>query len=153
MKVEKNLIEKVANNATNIKGKAVEIAKKIIDQKLASKFRSYAFFCYGNIDDIYDLQDCLLDFSWFGEEITVQDIPENIHPSKKWQIFGMRAEDSLKNLFYDMYKNIKLADILEGKEFRVRGIKGKFKVSYTLLHYCFAKGKITSHECLDMMRI
>ena len=61
MKVEKNLIEKVANNATNIKGKAVEIAKKIIDQKLASKFRSYAFFCYGNIDDIYDLQNLITD--------------------------------------------------------------------------------------------
>lgn len=34
MKVEKNLIEKVANNATNIKGKAVEIAKKSLTKIL-----------------------------------------------------------------------------------------------------------------------
>lgn len=153
MKVEKNMIEEVANGKTNIKGKAVEIAKKIIDQKLVSKFRSYAFFCYGNIDDIYDLQDCLLDFSWFGAEIKVQDIPENIHPFRKLSIFGMTIEDSLKNLFNELTESSKKLEACENKVFTVRGTRGKFKLIYTSLHYCFGEGRITEKQCLDMMRI
>lgn len=35
----------------------------------------------------------------------------------------------------------------------INGIKDQFKLSYTALHYCFAKGRITEKQCLDMMRI
>ena len=42
MKVEKNLIEKVANGETFMKGEPVEISKSILKPGIWSRFRKYA---------------------------------------------------------------------------------------------------------------
>ena len=44
MKVEKNLIVKVAKGETVLQGEAVEIAKRIIEEGLITKFKKFAFF-------------------------------------------------------------------------------------------------------------
>lgn len=150
MKVEKNLIEKVANGETVLKGEAVEIAKRIIEEGLITKFKKFAFFYQGDEKEIYDVQDCIIDFRLHGAELNIN----YLNPNKgKMTIFGITLEESLKRLFDAFTDNNKLMNDLEDRLFTVNGIKGQFKLSYTALHYCFAKGRITEKQCLDMMRI
>lgn len=150
MKVEKNLIEKVANGETVLKGEAVEIAKRIIGEGLITKFKKFAFFYQGDEKEIYDVQDCIIDFRLHGAELNIN----YLNPNKgKMTIFGITLEESLKRLFDAFTDNNKLMNDLEDRRFTVNGIKGQFKLSYTALHYCFAKGRITEKQCLDMMRI
>ncbi|WP_419072226.1 hypothetical protein [Phocaeicola coprocola] len=150
MKVEKNLIEKVANGETVLKGEAVEIAKRIIEEGLITKFKKFAFFYQGDEKEIYDVQDCIIDFRLHGAELNIN----YLNPNKgKMTIFGITLEESLKRLFDAFTDNNKIMNDLEDRLFTVNGIKGQFKLSYTALHYCFAKGRITEKQCLDMMRI
>ncbi len=150
MKVEKNLIEKVANGETVLKGEAVEIAKRIIEEGLITKFKKFAFFYQGDEKEIYDVQDCIIDFRLHGAELNIN----YLNPNKgKMTIFGITLEESLKRLFDAFTDNNKLMNDLEDRLFTVNGIKGQFKLSYTALHYCFAKGRITEKQCLDMMRV
>jgi hypothetical protein len=150
MKVEKNLIEKVANGETVLKGEAVEIAKRVIEEGLITKFKKFAFFYQGDEKEIYDVQDCIIDFRLHGAELNIN----YLNPNKgKMTIFGITLEESLKRLFDAFTDNNKLMNDLEDRLFTVNGIKGQFKLSYTALHYCFAKGRITEKQCLDMMRI
>lgn len=150
MKVEKNLIEKVANGETVLKGEAVEIAKRIIEEGLITKFKKFAFFYQGDEKEIYDVQDCIIDFRLHGAELNIN----YLNPNKgKMTIFGITLEESLKRLFDAFTDNNKFMNDLEDRLFTVNGIKGQFKLSYTALHYCFAKGRITEKQCLDMMRI
>lgn len=150
MKVEKNLIEKVANGETVLKGEAVEIAKRIIEEGLITKFKKFAFFYQGDEKEIYDVQDCIIDFRLHGAELNIN----YLNPNKgKMTIFGITLEESLKRLFDAFTDNNKLMNDLEDRLFTVNGIKDQFKLSYTALHYCFAKGRITEKQCLDMMRI
>lgn len=150
MKVEKNLIEKVANGETVLKDEAVEIAKRVIEEGLITKFKKFAFFYQGDEKEIYDVQDCIIDFRLHGAELNIN----YLNPNKgKMTIFGITLEESLKRLFDAFTDNNKLMNDLEDRLFTVNGIKGQFKLSYTALHYCFAKGRITEKQCLDMMRI
>lgn len=150
MKVKKNLIEKVAKGETVLKGEAVEIAKRIIEEGLITKFKKFAFFYQGDEKEIYDVQDCIIDFRLHGAELNIN----YLNPNKgKMTIFGITLEESLKRLFDAFTDNNKLMNDLEDRLFTVNGIKGQFKLSYTALHYCFAKGRITERQCLDMMRI
>lgn len=150
MKVKKNLIEKVAKGETVLKGEAVEIAKRIIEEGLITKFKKFAFFYQGDEKEIYDVQDCIIDFRLHGAELNIN----YLNPNKgKITIFGITLEESLKRLFDAFTDNNKLMNDLEDRLFTVNGIKGEFKLSYTALHYCFAKGRITEKQCLDMMRI
>ena len=150
MKVEKNLIEKVANGETSLNGEVVSIAKKIIENDLQSKFKLFAFFYQGDGNEIYDIQDCILDFNLYGSEIKVL----YIYPSNSnMRIFGMTVEDSLKRLFNILSQNEKLRENVEGKIFTVNGMTNLFKVSYIALHYCFAKESISVEECLKMMLV
>lgn len=150
MKVEKNLIEKVAKGETVLKGEAVEIAKRIIEEGLITKFKKFAFFYQGDEKEIYDVQDCIIDFRLHGAELNIN----YLNPNKgKMTIFGITLEESLKRLFDAFTDNNKLMNDLEDRLFTVNGIKDQFKLSYTALHYCFAKGRITEKQCLDMMRI
>lgn len=150
MKVEKNLIEKVANGETVLKGEAVEIAKRIIEEGLITKFKKFAFFYQGDEKEIYDVQDCIIDFRLHGAELNINYLNPN---KEKMTIFGITLEESLKRLFDAFTDNNKIMNDLEDRLFTVNGIKGQFKLSYTALHYCFAKGRITEKQCLDMMRI
>lgn len=150
MKVEKNLIEKVANGETVLKGEAVEIAKRIIEEDLITKFKKFAFFYQGDEKEIYDVQDCIIDFRLHGAELNIN----YLNPNKgKMTIFGITLEESLKRLFDAFTDNNKLMNDLEDRLFTVNGIKGQFKLSYTALHYCFGEGRISEKQCLDMMRI
>lgn len=150
MKVEKNLIEKVANGETVLKGEAMEIAKRIIGEGLITKFNKFAFFYQGDEKEIYDVQDCIIDFRLHGAELNIN----YLNPNKgKMTIFGITLEESLKRLFDAFTDNNKLMNDLEDRLFTVNGIKGQFKLSYTALHYCFGEGRISEKQCLDMMRI
>lgn len=150
MKVEKNLIEKVAKGETVLKGEAVEIAKRIIEEGLITKFKKFAFFYQGDEKEIYDVQDCIIDFRLHGAELNIN----YLNPNKaKMTIFGITLEESLKRLFDAFTDNNKLMNDLEDRLFTVNGIKDQFKLSYTALHYCFGEGRISEKQCLDMMRI
>lgn len=150
MKVKKNLIEEVAKGETVLKGEAVEIAKRIIEEGLITKFKKFAFFYQGDEKEIYDVQDCIIDFRLHGAELNIN----YLNPNKgKMTIFGITLEESLKRLFDAFTDNNKLMNDLEDRLFTVNGIKGQFKLSYTALHYCFGEGRISEKQCLDMMRI
>lgn len=150
MKVKKNLIEEVAKGETVLKGEAVEIAKRIIEEGLITKFKNFAFFYQGDEKEIYDVQDCIIDFRLHGAELNIN----YLNPNKgKMTIFGITLEESLKRLFDAFTDNNKLMNDLEDRLFTVNGIKGQFKLSYTALHYCFGEGRISEKQCLDMMRI
>lgn len=150
MKIEKSIIEKVANGETVLKGEAVEIAKRIIEEGLIPKFKRFAFFYQGDGKEIYDVQDCIIDFRLHGAELNIN----YLNPDKgKMTIYGITLEESLKRLFDAFTDNNKLMNDLEDRLFTVNGIKGQFKLSYTALHYCFGEGRISEKKCLDMMRI
>lgn len=153
MRIEKNIIEKVANGETTLTGEVVEIAKKIIQDGLLSKFKKFAFFCQGDHEEMLDVQECILDFKSFGAEITVLEVPEEIHPFRKLQVFGMTIEESLQNLFNELTASGKKLELCENKLFTVRGMRGRFRLMYTPLHYCFGEGCISVEECMSMMRI
>lgn len=150
MRLEKDIIRKVAKGKTCLKCQAVEVAKKIIADGLISKFKKFAFLYQGSGNEIYDVQDCIIDFRLHGAQININ----YLNPDKgKLTIFGITLEESLKRLFDAFTDNNKLMNDLEGRLFTVNGIKGQFRLSYTALHYCFAEGRITEKECLKMMRI
>lgn len=153
MKIERNIIEKVANGETVLKGKTVEIAKRILNEKLQSRFMRYAYFYKGNGKDLNDIQDCILDFSCEGTQIIITDVPYRINPSGKLVVKSMTAKGCLKKLFHTMTDFEQYIDILDGKEFKIKFEQKLYRISYTMLHYCFAKGRITEQQCLDMMRI
>lgn len=153
MKVEKNLIEKVANGETILKGETVRIANYIIEKGLQSKFNQFAFYYHGNGNEIYDIQDCLLDFKSHGTEIVINGVPDRINPSGKLIVKSMTIENCLKKLFNTMTDYMQFIDMLNGKEFCIKHDRKLYRISYTALHYCFAKGRITEKQCLDMMRI
>lgn len=153
MKVEKNLIEKVAKGETILRGEAVRIAKVIIKNGLQGKFKQFAFFYQGDGNEICDVQDCILDFNIHGSEIVVNEVPYRVNPSGKLIVKSMTIENCLRKLFDTMTNYMQFIDMLNGKEFCIRHERGSYRISYTALHYCFAKGRITEKECLDMMRI
>lgn len=153
MKVEKNLIEKVANGETILKGEAVRIAKEIIEKGLQSKFNQFAFYYHGDGNEIYDIQDCLLDFKSHGTEIVINRVPYRINPSEKLIVKSMTIENCLKKLFNTMTDYMQFIDMLDGKEFYIKHDRKLYRISYTALHYCFAKGRINEKQCLEMMRI
>jgi hypothetical protein len=153
MRIEKNIIEKVANGETFMKGEPVENAKTILKPGIWSSFKRYAFLYDGDDDNLNDIQDCILDFPIHAAEITVMDIPKEVHPSERLKISGMLPKYSLKNLFGELTDDDEKRDLCEDKTFKIRGVKGKFKVSYTALQYCFGDELISVNECLNMMRI
>lgn len=150
MKIDKNLIQRVANGETSLTGETVKVAREIVENGLQSKFNRYAFFYQGNGNNIYDVQDCILDFSWNGAEISVFYLGSE---KSRMKISGMTIGVSLKRLFEILSGNKKLLDRLDGKTMKVNGLKGKFKLCYTALHFCFAEGRISEEECMSMMRV
>lgn len=150
MKIEKNLIEKIANEKTCLRGEAVAIARKIIENKLQSQFKKFAFFYQGDGNEIYDVQDCILDFRLFDAEINVLDINSGKSIIK---IPGKTIEESLRKLFETSVDYYNLNKDLDGKLFTVNGIDGKFKICSVAFHYCFVKNRMSEEECLEMMRI
>lgn len=153
MKVEKNLIEKVANGETILKGEAVRIAKDILRSGVWSRFSRYAFFYEGEGNNLNDLQDCITDFPIFAAEITVMDVPKEVHPSCKLKISGMVPKYSLEKLFWLLNDDENLRSLCEGKTFKIRSVKGNFRLSYDYLQKCFGDELIPMKQCLDMMRV
>lgn len=153
MKIKKNIIEKVANGETFMKGEPVENAKTILKPGIWSSFKRYAFFYEGDDDNLNDIQDCILDFPIFAAEITVMDVSEEVYPGGKWKISGMLPKYSLENLFWELTDDDVVRELCEGKTFKIRGVKGKFKLSFSTLQQCFGDELISMKQCLDMMRI
>lgn len=46
-----------------------------------------------------------------------------------------------------------LRSLCEGKIFKIRSVKGNFKLSYNFLQQCFGDELIPMKQCLEMMRI
>lgn len=153
MKVEKNLIEKVANGETFMKGEPVEIAKGILKPGIWSRFRKYAFLYEGDDNNLNDLQDCIIDFPIFAAEVTVMDVPKEVHHVGKLQMSGMLPKYSLEKLFWMLNDDENLRSLCEGKIFKIRSVKGNFKLSYNFLQQCFGDELIPMKQCLEMMRI
>ena len=83
MRIEKNIIEKVANGETFMTGEPVENAKTILKPEVWSSFKRYAFFYEGDDNNLNDIQDCILDFPIHAAEITIMEIPKEVHPGEK----------------------------------------------------------------------
>ncbi len=153
MKIERNIIEKVANGETFMKGEPVENAKIILKPEIWSRFLKYSYLYEGEDNNLNDIQDCILDFPIFAAMITVMDVPEEVHPCRKLQVSGMTPEQSLENLFWEITDDEELIRLCEGKLFKINGIKGQFKLSYSLLKDCIGDELISTRQCLYMMRI
>lgn len=154
MRIEKSLIEKIANGETFMKGETVANAKTILKSGIWDVFSKFALSYEGDDDNLLDAQDCILDFPLFNAELTVMDIPKEIHPSGEWQVFGMLPEHSLEKLFYELIDdNERLRTPFEGKTFSIRGVEGKFKVSFEALQQWLDSEFISFKQCLEMMRV
>lgn len=154
MRIEKSLIEKIANGETFLTGETVANAKTILKPENWNAFSKFALSYEGDDDNLNDAQDCILDFPLFNAELTVMDIPKEIHPSGEWQVFGMIPEHSLEKLFYELIdNNERLRTQFEGKTFSIRGVEGKFKVSFETLQKWFYSEFMSFKQCLEMMRV
>lgn len=147
MKVLKEKIQAYALGQ-NCSQEVQEVAEHILNQNLFSRFNRFAFYYSGQADA--DLIDCLLDFSCFGAELKIE-VPQEVHPFKSMQFFGMTPEESLSSLFDETTDRPELSDIMEGCLFMVAGSKRKYVYSSTIMHYCFAKGRISVKQALDIM--
>lgn len=147
MKVSKEQIQAYAlgkNCAKDVQG----IAEQIVSENLFNRFKRFAFYCKG--DSEADLIDCLRDFSGFGGELKIE-VPKEVHPFKHFQFFGMTPQQSLFALFNYTIEHPRLMDVMEGRLFTVAGSRKKYAYSSTIMHYCFAKGRISVEEALDIM--
>ena len=153
MKIRKELIQQIANGETMLNGEPVDVAKVITTNNLFTKFCKYAFFYDGEDENLFDIQDCLLDFKCFGAEIKI-DVDKSIHPSSVYQVFGMTPSIALHRLFDEVNEEMhRWDDKFEGKTFTIKGVKGKFRYLGVMFHYCYAKGRITEDQLLDAIRI
>ena len=99
MKVEKNLIEKVANGETVLKDEAVEIAKRVIEEGLITKFKKFAFFYQGDEKEIYDVQDCIIDFRLHGAELNINYLnPNKVEKPRDFDPFGQAGLSPLATI-------------------------------------------------------
>lgn len=124
------------------------VAERVINENLYSRFKRFAFYYHGNTDA--DLKDCLLDFNSFGGELKIE-VPKEVHPFKCLQFFGMTPKDSLSSLYYQTLDRPELAEAIEGNSFVIYGRCGIYAYSSTIMHYCFAEGRISIEDALDMM--
>lgn len=147
MKVSKEKIQAYALDE-NCSQEVKRVAERILNQNLSSRFNRFAFYYSGQADA--DLIDCLLDFSCFGAELKIE-VPQEVHPFKSMQFFGMTPEESLFRLFDEINDRPELSDVMEGRQFTVAGSRKKYAYSSTIMHYCFAKGRINVEEALDIM--
>lgn len=147
MKVSKEKIQAYALDE-NCSKEVKRVAEHILNQNLFSRFNRFAFYYSGQEDA--DLIDCLLDFSCFGAELKIE-VPSDVHPFKSMQFFGMTPEESLSRLFDETTDRPGLSEVLEGCRFTMEGSRKTYIYSSSIMHYCFAKGRISVAEALDIM--
>lgn len=153
MKTSKSTLQQIANGNTSLTGQAVEVARTILTDGLYSQFSRYAFYYGYDSDELGDIQDLLLDFSCFGGEVRMK-VSTDIHPFGTWQVFGMKPSITLERLMSEI-SNMPYAvsQKLENSVFTIKGIKGKFSYISTYFHYCFAEGRISEQQLLEMCRV
>lgn len=147
MKVSKEKIQAYALGQ-NCSHEVQKVAERILNHNLFKRFNRFAFYYLGEGDA--DIIDCLLDFSCFGAELKIE-VPQEVHPFKSMQFFGMTPEESLFRLFDEINDRPGLSDVMEGRKFTVEGSRRTYVYSSTIMHYCFAKGRISVKQALDIM--
>ena len=159
MKINKQFVHEVANGKYSdydSHGEMQRAAQRILDEKVVSKFQSFCFRVYGKEipDNVMDVYDAFVDFTAHGAEIRLE-IP---HGNGFWgnvQLFGMTLSESLERLHHWIMKNYEKIgyESMEQIEFKVNGIKGKFKINLSAHHYTFAEGGVTELEFLEWCRV
>ena len=144
MKVNKKFVEEVASGKYSdydTHGEMQESARRIIENKVVSKFSTFCFQVFGGElpDNVMDIYDSFVDFAIHGAEIKVK-VPKDIIPAGILQVFGMKPEESLERLWMEVCCDFRLYEYFEDKEFRIRGEKGMFRFNPHVLHYVYDKG-------------
>lgn len=62
------------------------------------------------------------------------------------------GEEYMQEIFNKMDYSRK-SDSMEGTLFRIKRKRDIYQLSETILHYCFAKGRLTASEALEAMRL
>lgn len=62
------------------------------------------------------------------------------------------GEEYIQEIFNKM-DNSRKYDSMDGTLFRIKGKTGIYELSETVLHYCFAKERLTASEALEAMRV
>lgn len=143
IEVKNITLKQIANGKVFDSEEAVKVAKRILDTKRSSEFNKYRFFYPGANFSKPDLLDCLLDFNIFAGEVKLYK-GKNAYK----QFLGFTKEETLAALSEFLFINNEEEDLT----FSVRGYKDRFPVNLTFFHYCFAKGRISVDEMLDMLR-
>ena len=157
MKTNKQFIQEVANgkyNDQDIHGELQRAAKRILDEKVCSKFQTFVFHTYGpdGLECFADIYDAFTDYLAFGAEIRVP-VPTSIHPAGIWQVFGMTAAESLEKLYYDACHNDALYDVAINASFKIHGEKGLFTLNTVACRHAFDKGRLTGMEAVNYCRV
>ncbi len=157
MKINKQFVQEVANGRYrdyDMHGEMQRAAQRILDERVVGKFQTFCFRTYkGELsDEIGDLYDAFVDFTFYGAEIRVK-VPCTVHPSGCWQVFGMTPEESLKNLFYDVCSNDALLEAIDGIPFKIYGEKGQYRLDGIACHYAFSKGRISGKKAVELCRV
>lgn len=143
LEVKNITLKEIANGKVFDDKEAIEVAKRILDAKKSSEFNKFRFFYPGANASRADLRDCLTDFNLFAGEVKLYK-GKNAYK----QFLGFTKEETLAALSEFIFINNEEEDLT----FSVRGYKGRFPVNLTFFHYCFAKGRISVDEMLNMLK-
>lgn len=157
MKVNKKFVEEVANGKYSdydTHGEMQESARRILENKVVSKFSTFCFQVFGGelMDNVMDIYDAFVDFAIHGAEINIK-VPADVHPSGKWQVFGMTPEESLENLWSDACRDERLFDSARRSNFKIRGEKGVFCFKPVVLHSVYDKGRYHPKKAVEFCRV
>lgn len=159
MKVNKKFVQEVADGKYrdyDTHGEMQRAAQCILDEKLVSKFSSFCFRIYGKElpDNVGDIFDAFVDFSIHGAEIKFE-VPQELYPVRLVQVFGYKAESSLKSLYraWCECSNRKLQDFILQVKFRIKGEKGMFQLNPCALHHVFDNGFYPESKALEWCRV
>ena len=157
MKINKQFVQEVANGKYkdyDSHGEMQRAARRILDEKVVSKFQAFCFRVYGKEmpDDVMDIFDAFVDFAIHGAGIKVK-VPTCIHPTGHWQVFGMTAKDSLKQLYDDVFEIEGLLDAVCRETFKINGEKGLFHLHLAACRHAFIKGHMSEKEAVEYCRV
>ena len=157
MKINKQFIQEVANGKYrdyDVHGEMQESARRILDEKIVSKFQTFCFRIYGKElpDNVVDVYDAFVDFALHGSQVLVWNTKEN---DKVYKFEGMTEKESLCKMNEWVWKvHDKIGyKWLEDCEFKLIGESGKYHLSLANFHYCFVKGRISEKQLLEYCRV
>lgn len=123
------------------------VMKEIVEAGMEKEWKLWRLRDPDSNGSLMDLFDTIVNFPLFYREARLYG---SIFHLPSLQFFGMTEEESLKEM-YDFCMSIPI-DKIDTCKFNIRGIKGMFQYNSYLFHMCFAKGRISVAQLMQMLQ-